>query len=137
MKQILPICDHARANDPESIFFLTYSDVQRARQVLLVTGDGAAGLELFQFLDSDAQPCTNLSFKDKEFYRGGFYHIGIFVSDVERLCEDIVASGGQRLGPTMCVYGKYKAIYTNDPWGNVIELVDFTFSELADIQSSK
>lgn len=118
-----------RALHPDNAIFKIYPpDLQRVRIAYLSTGDGV-GFELFEFLEPRiAEPDGRANFA-ADYKRGGFFHVGVTTSDVEGLATKAVAAGAKRIGETVQVFG-YEAMYLEDPWGNVVELLNCSFERL-------
>ena len=64
------------------------------------------------------------------YARGGFFHIAITAPDPEEVCKKIVSAGGCQIGKTIQLPGGESALYTQDPWGNVIEVLSSSFEAL-------
>lgn len=92
------------------------------RTLVLRLGDGPS-IELFEYEDAERLPPPTAS----DF---GIQHFGIYVDDIDRACERVVAAGGALLdGPTLlpALEGGEgnKWIYTVAPWGGIIEIVSY------------
>lgn len=93
----------------------------------LVTFNGT-GLELFEFVEPRGQaPADSFT-----YWQYGYHHLGLRVNDVEATSERIAANGGHRRSAVHDIGHGSRICYCADPWGNVIELVDRPYSELAD-----
>lgn len=97
----------------------------------LVTGDGT-GFELFEFIDPPYRRLVPVperdpsAFTPEMYARGGFFHIAITVEDVSATCEIVTSNGGNQIGKAIEM-GTDRALYLQDPWGNVIELLTRSF----------
>ena len=128
MKQLAPIMVQDRSAEPEMPVFKVYPpNMKKMRVAWMSTAHGTA-LELFEFEDPRMSPGQESNFS-RDFNRGGFFHIGITTPDVDGLCEKVVKHGGKVVGPPMPALG-YKARYVEDQWGNIFELMDFTFEQI-------
>ncbi|KAF4950020.1 hypothetical protein FGADI_8466 [Fusarium gaditjirri] len=117
-----------RAQDPapfETIFVSYPSSLQELEFAILTTGNGVC-IECFQFIDPPAKP------RDEEFEytRAGFFHICVTDRNPDILVKKIIDEGGRTVGEWMD-YSKFgleghKGIYTQDPWGNVIEIMSLS-----------
>ena len=92
------------------------------RSVLLRLGEGAS-IELFEYADEGQRPPPTASDL-------GIQHFAVYVDDIGRAREAVVAAGGTALeGPTLLPgleSGEGNSwLYTVAPWGGVIELVTF------------
>lgn len=85
----------------------------------LATGNGV-GLELFEFID----PPASLDASSDIPPRTGFFHLCVTDHDPEALAARIAAHGGrQRTRIWSATSGEpYTFVYTEDPWGNLIEI---------------
>ena len=92
----------------------------------MTTGNGI-GLEIFEFIE----PKTYVPKEVFEFRRGGFFHICVTAADPDVLADQIVATGGSRIGVTVRPVPTVKCIYSTDPWGNVIEILNISFERFA------
>lgn len=101
----------------------------KAYQAHLVDANGL-GLELFQFVDPAVEPAED----EMRYTRPGFFHICLTVPDVAEAVERIVAAGGTRLSTdTAFVPGRpWRNSYCRDPWGNAIELMSASYTEVFD-----
>ncbi len=83
-------------------------------------GDDGPTLEIYSYhemLDKPSQPRAN---------RKGFGHLAFHVDDVKTKLEDVVSSGGHRLGEIATSKiegaGTITFTYVTDPEGNIIEI---------------
>jgi len=81
-------------------------------------GFSEACLELFELLGTERPAPTSVP------------HFALQVDDVDAALARIEAAGGTRLWPRPNVIGKIRVIYTADPDGNVIELLDANLADL-------
>lgn len=125
----MPIRTLDRSVDPNSIVFQVYpSSLQKVRIAFLGL-DQSTGLELFEFEDPKILPGTEANFK-RDYFRAGFFHVAFTVPNIESICAKVVQMGGKRVGPNMPATEDKSCCYVQDPWGNIIELMDFTFQQL-------
>lgn len=119
-----------RSETPESAIFHIYpSSLNEVKIAYMATGNGV-GFELFEFLDPKSY-APDSSF---EYHRGGFFHACVTDADPEGLAERMVAAGGKRIGKMVDPTGAgVKCLYAQDPWGNVIEILDVSFERLASL----
>ena len=94
----------------------------------MATGNGV-GFEIFEFID----PKTYMPEEKFEYRRGGFFHICITDSNPDALAEKVVAAGGKQIGVTVNPVPTVTCLYTADPWGNVIEILDISFERFASL----
>jgi catechol 2,3-dioxygenase-like lactoylglutathione lyase family enzyme len=93
--------------------------IAKLRMAHLATANGTA-VELFEFVDPPyTRPENNF-----DPYRGGAFHFAVVDPDVEGLVERIAATGGRRRSKVWTVLPgqPYKAVYCEDPFGNIIEV---------------
>jgi catechol 2,3-dioxygenase-like lactoylglutathione lyase family enzyme len=100
---------------------------RKAYQAHMVSGNGV-GLELFQFVE----PAVERRIDNFEYWKVGVFHICFTDPDVEDLARRIAAAGGrQRIPAFEFVPGRpYKLVYCEDPWGNVLELLSHSYTEV-------
>ncbi|TKH10941.1 glyoxalase, partial [Peribacillus simplex] len=79
--------------------------------------DNGVGIELFEFEEPRMPIGVSCSYK-------GFFHICLVSDDIEKLADDIAASGGKRRSDIWNAWENkpYYLIYCEDPFGNIIEL---------------
>lgn len=92
----------------------------------MVTGDGN-GFELFQFLgpDPERRPDT------MEYWKNGFFHIGVTDPDVPGKVAEIEANGGMKRSEIWELFpgeGVY-VCYCEDPFGNVVEIMSHRYEQ--------
>ncbi|KAK5045498.1 hypothetical protein LTR84_009116 [Exophiala bonariae] len=123
------ILEFDRAHDPSSPIFSIYgATLHKGRFAFLISGNGV-GLELFEFENPKSAGVT----KSFDYSKGGFFHIAITDPDPPSKAREIEAAGGQIIGEPITMLEKNHAYcaYVQDPWGNVIELLNLNFAELA------
>lgn len=92
----------------------------------MVAGDGT-GFELFEFLE----PRPERREDTMEYWKNGFFHIGITDPDVERKVAEIEAAGGRRRSQVWELFPgqDVKVCYCEDPFGNVIEILSHRYEQ--------
>ncbi len=118
-----------RSENPESSKFGVYPpSLQELRVALMSTGNGV-GLEVFEFVE----PKTYVAVPEEsfEYRRGGFFHICITDPNPDALADKVIDAGGRRIGITVNPVPSVECVYTADPWGNVIEILDISFERFA------
>jgi predicted enzyme related to lactoylglutathione lyase len=123
-----PAVTMSRAETPEGAIFKIYPKTLNKVTVVAMSSGAGLGVEIFQFHDPAITEATKANF-ETDYARGGFFHIGVTTPDVQVLCDKIVAAGGKLIGEKVSVY-EYDAVYTQDPWGNVIELIEASFERV-------
>jgi catechol 2,3-dioxygenase-like lactoylglutathione lyase family enzyme len=85
------------------------------------------GFEIFEFVDPKEQQREN----NFEYWKTGFFHIGITDPNIEELTKRIVEKGGKQRSKIWEVFpGKpYKAVYCEDPFGNIIEIYTHSYEQ--------
>lgn len=108
----------------EDIFKQNFKSMKLAR---VSTGNGV-GLEFFQFLEPETVTPDNTF----EWKRAGIFHFCMYAKDINETVEKIVSNGGKRLSETWKLHANkpYKCVYTQDPWGTVIELATHSFDQM-------
>lgn len=97
---------------------------------ILASGNSVC-IEVFQFIDPAPRPRD----EEFEFNRVGFFHICITDPDPDMLVKKIVSAGGKQVGGFMD-YTRYglagqNGIYTQDPWGNVVEIMSISLERVS------
>lgn len=89
----------------------------------LSSADGI-GLEIFEFANNDTHTSVNTAFKT------GVFHFCVQDPDIEGLIKRIVDAGGKQMSAIREIApGKkpYKMAYTQDPFGNMIEIYTHSY----------
>ncbi|KAB5513622.1 hypothetical protein GE09DRAFT_628820, partial [Coniochaeta sp. 2T2.1] len=127
-EELRPIGIHDRNENPHAPIFKIYpTNLNRVRIACLTTGNGV-GLELFQFEDPKIEPGCEANL-ERDISRGGFFHMALTTDDIDGLTEKIVKNGGKVLGEKVPIY-EHEAVYVEDPWGNVVELLSASFERI-------
>jgi catechol 2,3-dioxygenase-like lactoylglutathione lyase family enzyme len=90
----------------------------------IVALPGSSSIELFRFPAGELAP---------DWLRpnaGLMPSMGIQVDDVTVTAARAEAAGGTRLWPALIPFGRAELMYVQDPFGNTIELIDVSLSEL-------
>ncbi|KAH7034678.1 uncharacterized protein B0I36DRAFT_360174 [Microdochium trichocladiopsis] len=126
-------CKRSVDPTPFDTIFVSYpaETLQELKFAIMTSGNGV-GIELFQFIDPAPEPGTGGGFN---FTRTGFFHICVTDNNPEVLLSQIESRGGKRVGDYMD-YSRYgleghKGIYTQDPWGNVIEVMSISLERVS------
>ena len=122
-----------RSEDPtpfDTIFVSYPKDLQELKFAILTSGN-AVGIECFQFIE----PAAKVREEAFEYARAGFFHLCITDPNPEALVKTIIAEGGRTVGDYMD-YSRYglqgqKGIYTQDPWGNIWEIMSLSLDRVA------
>lgn len=105
---------------------------KRLKAAMLSTGNGV-GFEIFEFIDP---PAESLIPESKEwtmrslYQRGGLWHMGFTVGDVEATVAKVVEDRGERVADILNLAEGEKAILVRDPWGNLLELLSSSFEQM-------
>ena len=93
----------------------------------MVTGDGA-GFERFEFL----QPKPERREDTMEYWKNGFFHIGITDPDIENKVAEIVENGGRQRSKIWELFPgePTRVCYCEDPFGNVIEIATHRYEQM-------
>lgn len=135
-KQLLPTDEYSRLKTPASPIFKIYPSALNHARFAMLFSDQGCGVELVEMADPATRPDQLYSF-ERDMTRGGFYHVGVRTDDVRGLAERIVAHGGRMLDKVTTLFDRYHVVYTQDKWGNLIELMDFTMLELAEASKAE
>jgi catechol 2,3-dioxygenase-like lactoylglutathione lyase family enzyme len=84
-------------------------------------------IELFEFLDP-VEPAETV-----HPTRGNIIHMGIQVDDVRDALAKVEAAGGRRLWPDVNPWGTATVMYVLDPDGNILELIDHSMDQIAEL----
>jgi catechol 2,3-dioxygenase-like lactoylglutathione lyase family enzyme len=113
------------------IHMIVYGPELKAMKLALMTMGNDVAFEIFEFRDPKYNGPQGLTPWNPETYtRGGVFHICLTVPDVKERVTEILAAGGKLVGEVTELPVGVKTAYTQDPWGNVVELLDTTFSQL-------
>nr|WPM83323.1 ProsD [Phaeosphaeria sp.] len=122
-----PVLHVKRAHFPGAPIFKVFGDeLQEFKLAWLATGH-SVGLELFEFIDPCHKTPEGPAF---DYSRGGVFHIAITVPDPEKMCVDVVRAGGKRMSDVVPMPMGNSMAYCQDPWGNAIELLTTSFSDM-------
>jgi catechol-2,3-dioxygenase len=85
----------------------------------LATANGV-GIELFQFVTPHSERAAN----NFEYWKTGVFHFCLVDPNIEQLAQRIADHGGKQRSAvwTMFENEPFKAVYCEDPWGNLIEI---------------
>lgn len=97
--------------------------MKKLKCAYLEAGNGV-GFEIFEFQDPPYKKPQEF-----EYNRGGFFHIAITVLDPSATAKKVKEFGGKQIGEAVKVFGE-DALYVADPWGNVIECLSCSFTQL-------
>lgn len=94
-----------------------------ARRVMNIGGD--VNVELFLYEGVDHKPAAHT-------YDFGLQHFAVYVDDLQKAAQDVLAAGGNLLETADYIEAVKKGrgphegwLYTQTPWGSVIEMVTF------------
>jgi catechol-2,3-dioxygenase len=85
----------------------------------LATANGV-GIELFQFVAPPSEPEKD----NFQYWKTGVFHFCVVDPKINELAKRIADSGGQQSSKVWTLFEgePYKAVYCQDPWGNLIEI---------------
>lgn len=85
----------------------------------LATANGV-GIELFQFVTPESEPASN----NFEYWKTGVFHFCVVDPDIDGLARRIADHGGKQRSDVWTLFEgqPFKAVYCQDPWGNLIEI---------------
>ncbi|KIX06833.1 uncharacterized protein Z518_04809 [Rhinocladiella mackenziei CBS 650.93] len=117
-----------RKVNPNANIFKIYGDRLHEAKVAYLSASNGVGIELFQFIDPPFKQQA-----DFDYTRGGVFHVGLTVADPEEVCKRAVAAGAKKIGQSVVPYRHLGeddvALYMQDPWGMVIELMSCSFEQ--------
>src|SRR3954469_8648748 len=96
-------------------------------QVCTLVFEGGGGIELFEF-KHPVKPTAPIHATD-----GTIIHFGLQVDDVPAALEAVERAGGKRLWAEPNSWGTATVVYVLDPDGNVLELIDASIDEIAEL----
>ncbi|CAH0040763.1 unnamed protein product [Clonostachys rhizophaga] len=116
-----------RSETPDASIFDIYGDsLNECKIAWMATGNGV-GFEVFEFVDPKFEPA-----KTFEYNRGGFFHLCVTDSNPDALVDKVVKHGGKRIGKTIRnTLSRSICLYCKDPWGNILEILDMSFDQMA------
>ncbi|KAH8598257.1 Glyoxalase/Bleomycin resistance protein/Dihydroxybiphenyl dioxygenase [Bisporella sp. PMI_857] len=115
-----------RAVSPDGPIFRIYPpSLNKVNGAWMSCGNGV-GFEIFEFRDPKHEKARDF---ETQYYHGGFFHIAVTVSDPDATVKLASELGGKQIGETCDIYGE-KALYLQDPWGNIIECLSCSFEQL-------
>ena len=121
---------HDRKVSPRGPIFRIYGETLKEVKVAYLSSGNGVGFELFQFVDPPYQPPESLaSSMPFNYTRGGFYHVGVTVANVQETLHRMIELGGKQVGELIEVYDDI-ATYVKDPWGNIVELLSGSFEQM-------
>lgn len=136
-KKVGPIQHIKRSEQPNGTIFQIYpAKLNEVKVAFMLTGDGA-GFEVFEFIDPKHEPRSTQEAFEHSFHRPGFFHICVTDPDPDSLAARVVEAGGRRIGETTNIPQiGMTSLYLCDPWGNVVEVLNMSFGQLASIVAS-
>jgi catechol 2,3-dioxygenase-like lactoylglutathione lyase family enzyme len=96
-------------------------------KVCTLVFDGGGAIELFEFSN------PSLPIQAIHATQGNIIHFGLQVDDVPAALAKVEAAGGRRLWADVNPWGTATVIYVTDPDKNIIELVDASIDEIAEL----
>lgn len=93
-------------------------------------GNGVA-FEIFEYIDPKYNgPEKRIDWNRETYTKGGVFHICVTVIDVDVKTAECIGMGAKQVGETVVLTPSYRAAYLQDPWGNVVELLNCSMQEL-------
>ncbi|KIX06650.1 uncharacterized protein Z518_04626 [Rhinocladiella mackenziei CBS 650.93] len=125
-KEIVPL-NEMRSDADRGVYGSEFKSMKLA---ILACGNGV-GLEIFEFTDPKYNgPTERVNWNPDTYTRGGFFHICLTVADVEATMKEAVERGARVVGRNVTLVEDEKAVYLQDPWGNVVELLSCSCEQL-------
>jgi catechol 2,3-dioxygenase-like lactoylglutathione lyase family enzyme len=129
-RKIKPDKLHDRKTSPRGPIFRIYGDQLKQVKVAYLSSGNGVGFELFQFIDPPYRsPESSDSSMPFDYTRGGLYHVGVTVPNVQETLHKMIKLGAKQVGELIEVYEDV-ATYVKDPWGNVVELLSGSFEQI-------
>lgn len=116
--------DHTnRCENPDAATFGIYPETLNEVKLTWAVTSNGVGYELFGFIDPKHEPQQEF-----QFQKAGFFHACVTDTELDRLADKVVASGGRRIGNTVDPLGRgVKCLYVADPWRSVIKILNISF----------
>lgn len=99
-------------------------DLKKLRLDWLSSGN-QVGLEILEYIEPKAQKRQD----NFEYWKSGFTHICITDPNIDNLCKKISETGGKQRSKLWEMIPGYKVVYCEDPFGNIIELLNNSFEK--------
>jgi catechol-2,3-dioxygenase len=102
-------------------------ELKKLRMVHMSMGNDI-GLEMFEFIEPQSKPPK----KRFNYTTPGFYHICVTDTNIESLVNKILEHGGTQISQIWEIFkgSGLKAVYCQDPFGNVIEVFSHPYHEV-------
>ncbi|KAH0831519.1 hypothetical protein AYO21_06351 [Fonsecaea monophora] len=105
-------------------------ELQRVRSIILTASNGI-GFEIFEFVAPKYNgPQQRPEWGPDSYTRGGFFHVGFVVADIDETVAACERLGGKLVGEKVHPVPGEAALYMQDPWGNIIELMTCGFDQM-------
>ncbi|MBB3475752.1 VOC family protein [Sphingomonas sp. BK345] len=104
-----------------SVFKGIFGNPMQELYVSHVATANGVGIELFQFVTPPTEDNRAHNF---EYWKTGVFHFCVVDPDIEGLATRIAATGGKQNSAIWTLFEgePFKAVYCEDPWGNLIEI---------------
>ncbi|MET9001660.1 VOC family protein [Amycolatopsis sp. Hca4] len=103
-----------------------YGEGWQSARIAHLVMPGGTGIELFEFTG----PVAERRVENFDYWRTGIFHICFTVEKVEETAKRITLFGGRQRSKIHQVGPESWFCFCEDPFGNVLELVDQTFEQL-------
>lgn len=108
-----------------------YPPTLKKVKVAMMSTANDVGFEIMEFVDPPFMPAS-----DFEYNRGGWFHICVTHANPDDFVEKVIEAGGKRIGQTADPIGTgVRCVYVADPWGNAIEVMSISFTEISRLAS--
>lgn len=87
-------------------------------------------MELFEFTDPPYSGATAPGWNPEKYTRGGVFHVAFTATDPLGTLAEAVSLGAKQVGEALTLPNGTLALYFEDPWGNVVELVSAPFDHI-------
>ncbi|KAI6311646.1 hypothetical protein MCOR29_008221 [Pyricularia oryzae] len=88
-------------------------------------------MEIFEFVDPPYNgPNPRADWNTNMYTKGGAFHFSLTVRNLDEKVAEAVQAGGKIIGEVTEIIPGTKMCYIQDPWGNVVELLNHTFTQL-------
>ncbi|TLS30910.1 hypothetical protein PpBr36_02593 [Pyricularia pennisetigena] len=121
-----------KATDPDGpTLRKIYGPQANEMKMAILSCGNDVGLEIFEFVDPPySGPNPKTEWNAHAYTRGGAFHFSLTVQNVDEKVDEVVKAGGSVIGEVIELAPGTRVCYTQDPWGNVVELLDLTINQL-------
>ncbi|KAL6249678.1 hypothetical protein RBB50_003533 [Rhinocladiella similis] len=109
---------------------LIYGEEVRQLRMCFLSAGNNVGLELFEFINPPYTGAAAPGWNREKYTRGGVFHFCFTDPDPLATLERAVKLGAKQVGQAITQTDDQIALYLQDPWGNVIELLTVNWEHM-------